>query len=515
MVATLFSRLFPLSALTAGAAFSYSGVYLFKTTHAGFPGFPLGIEWAVAAAAVLLWSVFLALGSPFVSRQRFFRHGVMLGLAFALGLLLGTGISRGVPPALSLGLPAERVSALEGILLEDPRALSGGNGMAALDLTRTWSDGVRSGARGKVTVIFPGGRLEDLKEFGRKSRVYLEGNFIAPQTGNKGNATGPGLFRAVGVHVVAPASPLERFRTGLRRNLVSRFSRPDNQSWGSLSLALLLGIRDNLDSHFSLAYRNAGVSHVLALSGMHLAVLSALIAFIFKPVLGPKGAAALGALFIIVYVFLVGSQPSLDRAAIMYLLGALAIACSFARNPASLLYLAFIVQIVRQPESGVSVSFILSYQALWGILHTGLEIAELFRGKIPPALLQPLSASLGAFIITASVSAAGFGILQPAGILAGLIIVPVTTLFMVLSIGYLILEQLLPILAQPLGMALSLIYTFLDRVVGFSARVPGIGIPAWLPVFVFSLALIGVVSFLAYRRRLAIAGIPVAHGNAC
>jgi competence protein ComEC len=421
---------------------------------------------------------------------------------------------------VSLGLPPEQISALEGVVLEDPRALSGGNGMAALTLTRVWGrqtsiggPRVRSSARGRVTVLFPGGRLEDLKEFGRKSTVYLEGGFISGRSGE----TGPGLFRASAVHINSPAPPLEQFRTGLRRNLVSRLSRPENRTWGSLALALLLGVRDNLDSALSRSYREAGISHVLALSGMHLAVLSGLIAFLFKPTLGSRGAAMAGALFITGYVFLVGSQPSLDRAAIMYLLGALAIIFSLARNPASLLNLAFLIQIAWRPESGMSVSFMLSYLALWGILHLGLEITGLFRGKIPPALLQGLSASLGAFIVTAPVSAANFGILQPAGILSGLVVVPITTFFMILSMGYLALDPVLPFLARPLGMGLSLLYKTLDRLVGISAGAPGIvlGTPPgsgglletvrWLPVLVFSL-LLGVLIFFLARWHTLRAG---------
>jgi competence protein ComEC len=359
-----------------------------------------------------------------------------------------------------------------------------------------------------VTVLFPDSRLEDLKEFGRRSTVYLEGGFLDGRSG------GAGMFRASAVHINFPAPPVEQFRTGLRRNLVSRLSRPENRTWGSLSLALLLGVRDNLDSALAGSYRDAGISHVLALSGMHLAVLSGLIAFLFKPRLGPKGAALVGAVFITGYVFLVGSQPSLDRAAIMYLLGALAIIFSLARNPASLLNLAFLIQIIGQPESGMSVSFMLSYLALWGILYLGLEITGLFRGTLPPALLQGLSASLGAFIATAAVSAANFGILQPAGMLSGLVVVPLTTLFMILSIGYLALDPVLPFLARPLGMALSLLYTTLDRLVGLSAGAPGIvlGTPPhygelletarWLPVLVLSLLLGVLVCFLARRRAL-------------
>jgi competence protein ComEC len=427
--------------------------------------------------------------------------------------VLGAGLGLNLPHIPGLGLPEDRIEALEGLVLEDPRALSGGNGMAALDLDRAWGSvsgsRARVSARGRVTVIFPVGRLEDLREFGRKSRVYLEGNFLPPRAGE----AGPGLFRASAVHIVSPPPPLERFRTGLRRNLVARFSR--GGSWGSLSLALLLGVRDNLDSTLAHSYRDAGMSHVLALSGMHLAVLSALIALIFKPSLGRRGAAILGALFILGYVFLVGSQPSLDRAAIMYLLGALAILCSLKGNPASILNLAFLIQILVRPESGMSLSFILSYLALWGILHIGLRIAGLLRGRIPPVLLDPLAASLGAFIATASVSAAGFGMLRPAGILSGLVVVPLTTLFMVLSLGYLALDLVFPFLARQMGLVLSLLYRVLEKLTALSSGVPGIGLEdpgaafgfgAW--TLAFSVLLSVLVFVLAERRRLALNRIP-------
>jgi competence protein ComEC len=500
-----------------GAIFSYYGTCLLNSR--GLPpvsGTTLSGAWFFIAMGVVLWSFFLALGVPFVLSRRFHRHIRLLGSACALGLVLGAGLGIRVPGKLSLGLPEGRIGALEGLVLEDPRALSGGNGMAALDLDRAWgslSGGqrVRSSARGRVTVIFPGGRLEDLREFGRKSRVYLEGTFLPPRAGENG----PGLFRAAAVHIVSPAPPLERFRTGLRRNLVARFSREDNASWGSLSLALLLGVRDNLDSTLARSYRDAGISHVLALSGMHLAVFSALIALIFKPLLGRRGAAVLGALFILAYVFLVGSLPSLDRAAIMYLLGALAILGSLRGNPASILNLAFLIQILIRPESGMAISFILSYLALWGILQVGLRIAELLRGRIPPILLDPLAASLGAFIATASVSAAGFGMLRPVGILAGLVVVPLTTLFMVLSLGYLALDLAVPFLARYLGLALSLLYRVLEKLTALSAGLPGIVLEDPGRAFgfgagtlAFSVLLTVLIFVLAERRRIALSRIP-------
>jgi competence protein ComEC len=248
---------------------------------------------------------------------------------------------------------------------------------------------------------------------------------------------------------------------------------------------------------------------------MHLAVLSALIALIFKPLLGQRKAVILGAFFILAYVFLVGSQPSLDRAVIMYLLGALAVIFSLARNPASVLNLAFLIQILIRPASGISISFILSYLALWGILHIGLKTAGLFRGKIPRPLLDPLAASAGAFIATSFISAAGFGALRPGGILTGLVVVPLTTLFMVLSLAYLALGMVFPFPARYLGMVLSPLYRALEKLAALSSRAPGIVLEnpagafsfgAWALAFSAFLAVL--IFVFAERRRLAVSRIP-------
>jgi competence protein ComEC len=397
--------------------------------------------------------------------------------AFSLGLALGLGAGGAVPRGISLGLPTETVTGVSGTLLNDPRALADGRGMAQLAL-RTAADGrgVRSSAAGRLTVFFPDEAIPRLKDFGRGSLVYIDGRLASGEHL---------LFRASSAHILKAAPALEQFRTGVRLGLIERFSGGAGRagrSWGGLALALLLGVRDNLDTDLAGFYQKAGCSHVLALSGMHLAIVSSLIAFFLKRPLGLKAAALTGAVFIFFYVFLVGSQPSLDRAALMYLLGTLAVLGALPRNPGALLGLAFLIQIVIWPGSGLSVSFILSYLALGGILTIGEALRRIFRGRIPGFLLQPLAASLGAFLATSAATAFFFGGLRPVGIAAGLFIVPLTTLFMIGSLAWLAVGLFSPVLASFTGDGLSLVYALMDRLVFGAARFPGVLVsrPFWV-----------------------------------
>ncbi|MDR2802710.1 MAG: ComEC family competence protein [Treponema sp.] len=374
------------------------------------------------------------------------------------------------------GLETNNITAVSGKLLDDPRNTASGRGMALLKLkTSHGKKGIRASARGKVMVFFPEGSIPRLKEFGRGSEIYIEGNFIKTDASSYSKTP---LFRAKSVHVTHPASNFEQWRTRIRLALIDAFSPSDSKKdWGGLALALLLGIRDNLDSELSEQYRNAGCSYILALSGMHLAIVSSIIAFFLKKPLGLKLAAFVGIIFILLYVFLVGAQPSLTRAAIMYVLGAAAIIGALSVNPALLLGFSFMIQIFFQPDSGDTVSFILSYLALAGILSLGQMIAVVFRGYIPEFAASPLSASLGAFLGTMAVSILFFGSLRPIGIAAGLIMVPLTTIFMIGAMIYLALYIVFPPLASLLGYGMDLIYAALEQIAAISGHFPEVASP--------------------------------------
>jgi competence protein ComEC len=433
----------------------------------------------VLPAALLLLAVltlFRVMDSIRVCRPggRRFRKAFISCVFFTAGFVLGVtcrgAANRGY--YLFPGLETDNIIAVSGRLLDDPRNTASGRGMALLNLSASHGKyGVRTSARGKVMVFFPEGSIPRLKEFGRGSAIYIEGNFIKTDAADYGKTP---MFRAKSVHVTRPASRFEQWRTGIRLALIDTFS-PDGggKDWGGLALALLLGIRDNLDGELSEQYRNAGCSYILALSGMHLAIVSSIIAFFLKKPLGRKSAAIFGVIFILLYVFIVGAQPSLTRAAIMYVLGAIAIIYTLPVNPSLLLGLSFMIQIFVQPDSGDTVSFILSYLALAGILSLGQGIAHLFNGHVPEFAASPLSASLGAFLGTMAVSILFFGSLRPIGIVSGLVMVPLTTLFMIGAMAYLPLH-FSPPAADLVGRALKLVYIILERIASFAGRFPEI-----------------------------------------
>jgi competence protein ComEC len=234
---------------------------------------------------------------------------------------------------------------------------------------------------------------------------------------------------------------------------------------------------------------------------MHLALISGMAAFFLKRLLGIRAAVLAGGAFIVFYVFLAGGQPSLVRAELMYLIGALCFWGFLARQSFNLLCLAFVLQLVIQPESGVSVSFVLSYLALAGILTLGQTIRELLRGRIPEILGGSIAASAGAFILTAPAVSLYFGALRPVGLVAGMIIVPVVSLFMAAALAALVSAFVLPFLFPLFDFVLTLIYRVLDLLVSLAGKVPGLGAANPGAVLVLAAALWGLFLFLCSRDR--------------
>jgi competence protein ComEC len=498
-------------------ALSYYAYPLLISFSFGQP--PLFFPALVLTALVLIDCFLRTVNSLPGEKSRLFRKLGILATAAAIGFSLGIAARRSLSGSVELGLEKETVTAISGVLREDPRFLqnahNAGSGMGVIELSGcTGREGLRASGKGNVTVFFPSESINRLEEFGRGCEIYVDGAFS-----NTGGGT---LFSAVSVHIVMPAGEVEIFRTRLRAALLERFlSSQDRMGrmgrkgltanppvWGGLASALLLGMRDDLDVELSEGFRNSGCTHILALSGMHLAILSGILAFLIRRPLGIRWASLVGAAFVILYVFVAGSQPSLVRAAIMYLIGTFAVWGLLKARPLSLLCMAFIIQLLFQSEAGISLSFILSYVALLGILTLGEAVRDLFRGRLPEILGAGLSASIGAFVLTASVVALYFASVRPIGILAGLIAAPISSVFMVLALAALASSFLPFPLWNVFDFILAWIYRLLESFVGAAGRAPGFSVSNPVTGLIFSILFCLLIYFLhvldrRYRNSIA------------
>ncbi len=184
-----------------------------------------------------------------------------------------------------------------------------------------------------------------------------------------------GLFcycaRAADIYQPPRLSRLGFLATRLGR-LIDEAGFGDPRS-AALLRALMTGERSGLDRETVSAFRLSGASHLLALSGLHMGIIAALIRGLLS-ILGRSRAAELARAamlvgFCLVYTLACGASPSLVRALLFILLGqAAALSPGRRSSPADRLCIAATVQLALDPLSIDSLAFQLSYLAMIGVV---------------------------------------------------------------------------------------------------------------------------------------------------
>lgn len=209
-------------------------------------------------------------------------------------------------------------------------------------------------------------------------------------------------------------------------------------SAAGLLRALVLGESDDVDPRVEILFRRSGTIHLLALSGMHLAVIALLVTGCVRPLVGRRSAAWVAVVFGALYVVLAGPRPGLVRAALLVTFTAALRELDRPQRLPELLAATMLVQLVIQPGVAGSLGFQLSYLSLLGIALLTPCLSTLLGDWIPPRVASPLAAGVGAQVTTVPLLLARFGVWYPGGIVASIVMGPLVLGFMsagIVSLG--------------------------------------------------------------------------------
>ena len=138
---------------------------------------------------------------------------------------------------------------------------------------------------------------------------------------------------------------------------------------GAILSALLLGERDYLPDQLRLDFKRIGISHILALSGMHLAILSFGIDKLLSVLYIKKKTRLLTtSLFVLLYMALTGFSVSVVRAGIMLIVSSYLFLLSRGRDSMTSLGIAVFIICLFKPYAIFDISLWLSALATLGII---------------------------------------------------------------------------------------------------------------------------------------------------
>lgn len=247
-------------------------------------------------------------------------------------------------------------------------------------------------------------------------------------------------------------------------------------TWGNAGgflLALLSGSKEYTQKELSDAFTLSGLSHILALSGMHLSLFSGIAMFLGKKAKRKKLSFIIRIIALILFVWFAGFSPSLLRA---FICAILVVFSSMADIPdpdmLQILCFSFIIQIIISPLDLYNTGFILSYGALAGIIIFNSFFKKLYIKFMTPYFSSSLSSSTSAQIITVPISLKLFGSYSPIGIIATCFVSPLITLFIYIGLFFILLSLILPFMSNISAFFMNFLYNIIKILVMTFSKVP-------------------------------------------
>ncbi len=167
----------------------------------------------------------------------------------------------------------------------------------------------------------------------------------------------------------------------LRERVGQRLDEIDSKPSGPILKALIIGDRSGIDWELRRIFNRCGVAHLLAISGLHVAIVTSFVFFplcwllgFYPPLLRRGGVMKTAALFtipaVVGYGIMTGLSPSTQRAVLMVSVFLFALLIDRWQEPFNTLAVAALVILAIEPAALFAVAFQLSFAAvaiiIWG-----------------------------------------------------------------------------------------------------------------------------------------------------
>lgn len=325
------------------------------------------------------------------------------------------------------------------------------------------------------------------------------------------------LLKGEGTASVTAAPPVSwelsgilRWNDAARAALGAEMDRLFEEPHAGYMKGLVIGIQDDLDPETFKQFSQLGLTHILAISGMHVAVYVGVILFLLRRLRFTRETALTVTLLLVpVYVLLSGAGPSIVRAGIMSMIALLAARLGLLKDGMNILGASALMMLVWNPYMLLSVSFQLSFLVTAGLMVYTPLAAPLFS-RLPKWLGGSVTVTLIAQLVSFPLTVYYFNQFSLLSFIANLLLVPFIT-FLVLPLGTLalLLGRIWNAAAVTVAGAAELLnnwtFTAVEWVNGFTAGVLIWASPSLLWICIYYALLYGLLYALKKYREAGIA----------
>ena len=453
----------------------------------------------LAGVLAALTSAVLLLGRV---RGRLLVLAAAAGCAAASALVTGVHTSSRTTGPLALAASAEAAVTVDAVLTDDPRRVAHG--------ARPGPDLVV--ARLRVVELRAAGRVHRLRapvvllsseqawlSLLPSVRVRVQGRLRPPEPGDDVAAVLSGRGPPV---VLDGPSAVQRvaghLRAGLRRAVA-----PLPAAERGLLPGLVVGDTSRLDADLQEDFRTVGLTHLTAVSGTNVAIVTGAVLLLGRRIgVGLRTGPVLAAVALAGFVVLARPSPSVLRAAVMGVVGLIALSSGNRKAAMPALAAAVVVLVLWDPDLAASPGFALSVLATAGLLVFAPGWREAMARRMPGWLADALAVPAAAQVACGPVVVALSSSLGLLSVPANLLAVPAVAPATVAGVA----AALLAPVSLPAAQAVAWLgwppTAWLVLVARTGARLPGASLP-WPSGLrgALLLAVLTAVALLALRHR--------------
>lgn len=288
---------------------------------------------------------------------------------------------------------------------------------------------------------------------------------------------------------------------------------------------ILIGDDNALPDDIVQAFRRTGTSHIIAISGFNVSIISALMALLLGRLFNKRVAALIAIPLILAYMVLVGASASVVRAALMAIVALIGQALWRRGFTLNTLCAAAFVMLSHDPGVLYDAGFQLSFAATAGLVLYANRLQsplkkflnansdETWVKKILMAFAETVLVTLAAQITTLPLILGSFKQLSLISLLTNALTLPVQPLVMYLGIAAALVSMVAPGLAMLAALPAYALLAYTIKMVQLTAGAPfaavpiyDFGAPATLAYYLFLFGVTWLMGLPRQQRAALVAG---------
>ena len=347
---------------------------------------------------------------------------------------------------------------------------------------------------------------DDASGFTMGDEVRVRGEWMALRLNDDRRAQSQGLVlaSAITLHPGASPHPLLRARANTQARIHELFPHAY-----PLAEALLIAQRENIDVEVKESFAASGLTHLLAISGTHVALVAAALLLIARLLRLSRGAAAVISLVGSAgYVLLLGAPYAALRA--LFQMALLLGSRSLQRpaHPIGMLAAAAVAITILDPAAPLDAGFQLSFAGICGIVLWRRPLIELMPASIPVPVRDAIATTCAATAVTTPIAGFHFGTVSVISLVANLLAIPVVTLAVPTAAAALAISAISMDAARSVAAGSELTLMWLNSIALKCAAVTG-GHFAVTPLQVVAGTLVVVLAWMIVAHSRTFARSPV------